>query len=198
MDTSKITKEYKPLIDSYLQEVVSESNEQLGDSLVDLLLKIERIRLDIPEDSVELNAAQDIKTLSKLANWQSDDPDLAIIQGVLNRLGKGQTEGGIDYLALAIKRRMEKLSKEQSRRASFPRKENPLKEIVKELVIKYPELTANQIATKLARLGSVNSAYSYEEWGEYFEPEDTTEKPIKKSTIARKWIPELKKNLLAK
>ena len=133
MDTSSIKKEFKPLIDHYLQEVVSESNEQLGDSLLDLLLKIERIRLHIPEDSVELNVAQDIHTLDKLSTWESDDPDLAIIQGVLNRLGKGQTQGGIDYLALAIKRRMEKISIEQSRRAGFPRKESPLKEIVKEL-----------------------------------------------------------------
>jgi hypothetical protein len=195
MDTSKITKEYKPLIDRYLQEVVSESNEQLGDSLVDLLLKIERIRLHISEDSVELNAAQDIKTLDKLSTWQSDDPDLAIIQGGLNRLGKGQTEGGIDYLALAIKRRLEKISTEQSRKASFPRKESPLKEIVEELVIDYPELTADAIVTKLILLGSVDSGYSYEEWGEYFEPEDTSEKTIKKSTITRKWIPAIKKKL---
>ena len=195
MDTSNIKKEFKPLIDHYLQGVVSESNEQLGDSLVDLLLKIERIRLHIPEDSVELNAAQDIKTLDKLSIWQSDDPDLAIIQGVLNRLGKGQTEGGIDYLALAIKRRLEKISTEQSRKASFPRKESPLKEIVKELVIDYPELTAELLAIKLARLGSSFSGYRYDEIEEYFEPEDTSEKPIKKSTITRHWIPELKKKI---
>lgn len=195
MDTSSIKKEFKPLIDHYLQEVVSESNEQLGDSLLDLLLKIERIRLHIPEDSVELNVAQDIHTLDKLSTWESDDPDLAIIQGVLNRLGKGQTQGGIDYLALAIKRRMEKISIEQSRRAGFPRKESPLKEIVEELVIDNPTLSAELLAIKLARLGSSLSGYSYDENGEYFEPEDTSEKSIKKSTITRHWIPAIKKKI---
>lgn len=100
-------------------ETDCETNEQIADAIVDLILKRERIRRGVI-DSNEATIV-DQETITKLGSWNSADPEFAVLEKVFRQLAQGQGGDAVEYLKRSIELRAEKLSQKQSQSASAPR-----------------------------------------------------------------------------
>lgn len=100
-------------------ETDNETNEQIADAIVDLILKRERIRRGVI-DSHEATIV-DQETITRLGSWDSADPECAVLEKVFRNLAQGKGRYAVTYLKRSIELRAEKLSQKQSQTASAPR-----------------------------------------------------------------------------
>ena len=100
-------------------ETEGETNEQIADAIVDLILKRERIRRGVI-DSHE-GTIVDQETITRLGSWDSSNPEFAVLEKVFRQLAQGQGGLAVEYLKRSIELRAEKISQKQSQSASAPR-----------------------------------------------------------------------------
>ncbi|MFT7243916.1 MAG: hypothetical protein ACI82A_001264 [Candidatus Azotimanducaceae bacterium] len=93
----------------------------------------------------------DEETIDMCAVWDTDDPDLALIQKVLNRLADGRGERGVTLLKDAIIAAAEKFSAEQRERATGRRTgpKHVVAVLIIELVTDNQEIDVNTLRHKI-------------------------------------------------
>ena len=127
-------------------EQPGESDAQIAEELVHLILERERLRRGVVGDTPEGDAV-DAETLTKMAGWDSDDPELLTAEKALRRFATGR---GADGVAL-LKRAKQAATDEARRRASKPRKPSPLNELIERLMRAKPKMSANELVEELDR-----------------------------------------------
>lgn len=100
-------------------EADGETNEQIADAIVDLILKRERIRRGVNDPNEATIVDQETST--KLGSWDSADPEFAVLEKVFRQLAQGNGGDAVAYLKRSIELRADKLSRKQSQSASAPR-----------------------------------------------------------------------------
>jgi hypothetical protein len=138
-------------------------------------------------------------TLARLNLFDSNDPSLAVFEKVLRRLIHCDGERAIVYLKNSIEQKQQQISAEQSRRASTPRDEHPLKIVLREIIQKEPNKTAKEYLTALIvyvkeKGLSMNGLCIYNELDQEFSFEEPRISTIKTSTIERKWVSSILNN----
>ena len=100
-------------------ETDGETNEQIADAIVELILKRERIRRGVIDSNEE--TIVDHETITRLGSWDSSNPEFAVLEKVFRQLAQGNGGDAVAYLKRSIELRAEKVSQKQSQTASAPR-----------------------------------------------------------------------------
>lgn len=186
------------LFDKFVgREVANESDEKIGDDLLELILSIGRLLAGVEDGTAESRHQQDLITLNRLAQFDNDNSELAVAQIVFNRLGIQKTTKAAQYLKDSIERRQKAFSETQSRRSKSRNRVHPYKAVVGEMVDVYCSLSAKEIVTQLIKAAppSTSDLYFYHcESGDEFIFEGSAHNTLKVRTI-HNWISEFKKAL---
>lgn len=160
-------------------EVSGETDDDIGNAILDLILQRERLRRGVP---IIEHAEVDRETLEKLANCtDSDDPLIASTVGlVFERLARGRQEDGVKLLKALIEAKQRNLSEQQRLKATTPRRKHPVDELIREILKKDPKITVTQLLSKLTQSGEYR-VFRIDE-GEIV-PTDESFKPIKISGL---------------
>ena len=121
-----------------------ESDAQIAQELVHLILERERLRRGVNEGTPE-GAAVDAETLTRMAKWDSDNPALLPTEKALRRFATGRGADGVALLKRAITDRQASISLEQRRRASRPRKRDPLQALIEGIVATRPKISEKEL-----------------------------------------------------
>jgi hypothetical protein len=124
-----------------------ETDEQVTAAVIEWILQRERMRHQVVADTDDADKV-DQKTIQKLRDWDSDDPDMFAVEKILRRLADGR---GKDAMSL-IRRLQENarlLSEEMRRRASVPRKLHPVDELIEQIVKRQPTISEKLLLRKL-------------------------------------------------
>ena len=190
--------QFLPAIQDFLhKEFDGQTDQDIANDLLELILELARVRENVNSLTPDATKLFDQVTLSRLNRFDSDDPNLAVFEKVLHRLIHCDGERGIVYLKDSIRLKQQQISAEQSRRASTPRDEHPLKTVLREIINQDPNLRAKEYLNKLivyveekgrgmaviCRYCSTDNAFLYE---------DQTINTITSSTVERKWVSEIK------
>jgi hypothetical protein len=126
-----------------------ESDTQIADAILDHILQRERLRRGVVDGTAEADAV-DNETLTKMAEWDTDDVALSNIEKFLRRLAKGRGVDAITFLKKVITNRQQAVSDEQRRRASTPRERNPLDKLIENIIAKDPSISAKELIDALS------------------------------------------------
>jgi hypothetical protein len=121
-----------------------ESDAQIADAILDHILERERLSYGVVDGTPEAEVV-DNATLTKMVDWDSDDPALSYIEKVLRRLAIGRDVDAVTLLKRAITDRQQAVSDEQRRRASTPRKVDPLDKLIENIVANTPSISAKEL-----------------------------------------------------
>jgi hypothetical protein len=80
-----------------------------------------------------------------MAKWDSDNPALLPTEKALRRFATGRGADGVALLKRAITGRQESISLEQRRRASRPRKRDPLQALIEGIVATRPKISEKEL-----------------------------------------------------
>lgn len=127
-----------------------ESNAQLAEAMLNLILRCERARHHVVDDTLEAKAL-DITTLTTMREWDSDTPALLIVEKALKRLSSGRGTDALTLLERAITDRQKAASTEQRRRASTPRKKDSLTDLIEQIVRIKPAISCKELERALRR-----------------------------------------------
>lgn len=141
-------------------EIDGETDEQIADAIVDLILKRERIRRGVTDPNEVF--AVDRETLTRAGSWDSSNPEFAVLEKVFRQLAQGNGGGAVAYLKRSIELRAEKLSQKQSQSASAPRpnRRSTVLIAIDEIVQTNPSIKKNDALHQLKRhplISEVNS-----------------------------------------
>jgi hypothetical protein len=126
----------------------NESDAQIADAILDHILERERLSYGVVDGTPEAEVVNNA-TLTKMVEWDSDDPALSHIEKVLRRLAIGRDVDAVTLLKRAITDRQQAVSDEQRRRASMPRKADPLQQLIEQMVRKRPEISRKELERAL-------------------------------------------------
>ena len=121
----------------------------MGGAILDYILKRERLRHQVMNQPA-LWPNVDIDTVHKLYSWDTNDPNLQLIQNVLRRLSVGREFDAVTLLKAAVQSKLDSFSKQQSNIAKMPRKPSPLQERIEGIVKRNPDITNAELVDKLA------------------------------------------------
>jgi hypothetical protein len=121
-----------------------ESDTEIADAILDHILQRERRRRGVVDGTPEADAV-DKATVTKMSEWDTDDPELAYLEKALRRLAVGRGIDAVTLLKRAITDRQQAVSDEQRRRASTPRESHPLEKLIESIVAKNPSISAKEL-----------------------------------------------------
>jgi hypothetical protein len=121
-----------------------ESDAQIADAILDHILERERLSYGVVDGTPEADAV-DKATVTKMSEWDTDDPELAYLEKALRRLAIGRTIDAVTLLKRAITDRQQAVSDEQRRRASTPRESHPLDKLIESIAAKNPSISAKEL-----------------------------------------------------
>lgn len=127
----------------------TESDASLGASTLEFIFRYVRLQHGVLKQP-EKWPAIDADTLNKLFTWDSNDPDLQIIQNVLKRFSVGREVDAVTLLKAAVQSKIDALSKRQSKIAKTPRQSSPLQERIEAFVKINPDITEQEVIEKFA------------------------------------------------
>jgi hypothetical protein len=127
-----------------------ETDEETAEAIVGLILERERLRQGVAGGTTDGHAV-DKRTLSKMAEWDSDDPSMLTLEKVFRRLANGRGIDAVVLLKRAITDRQRAVSEEQRRRASAPRRQHPVQVLVEQIVALNPAISAKKLERALRR-----------------------------------------------
>lgn len=134
-------------------ELPGESEDDIGRALLDYVLKRERLRHGVADNSPAA-AQRDMQTLQEMTTWDSDNPGLLVAEKALRRLASEQLPEAVNLLKAAIDARVQATSEAQSRRAQAPRRKNPVDDLIEEIVAGKPGISENELYRALrAQIG---------------------------------------------
>lgn len=150
------TKQQQSLADRLLElekqfsdeEPLNESDSQVADAILDHILERERLSYGVVDGTPEAGAV-DNATLTKMSEWDTDDPAMLHIEKVLRRLAIGRGADAVTLLKRAITARQQAVSDEQRRRASLPRKVDPLQQLIEQIVRSRPKISCKELERAL-------------------------------------------------
>jgi hypothetical protein len=125
-----------------------ESDAQIADAILDHILERERLSHGVVDGTPAADAI-DNATLTKMSEWDSEDPALLHVEKVLRRLAIGRGIDAVTLLKRAMTDRQQAVSDEQRRRASMPRKADPLQQLIEQIVRKRPKLSCKELERAL-------------------------------------------------
>lgn len=142
------------LNDEFLRgEVPGESEDDVGSALLDHVLKRERLRHGV-DDNSPAAVQLDVQTLQIMATWDSDNPGLLVAEKALRRLASKQRAEAVKLLKAAINARIQAISDAQSRKAQEPRRKNPVDDLIEEIVTRKPGISEKELFRALrAQIG---------------------------------------------
>lgn len=142
------------LNDEFLRgEVPGESEDDVGSALLDHVLKRERLRHGV-DDNSPAAVQLDVQTLQRMATWDSDNPGLLVAEKALRRLASKQRAEAVKLLKAAINARIQAISDAQSRKAQEPRRKNPVDDLIEEIVTRKPGISEKELFRALrAQIG---------------------------------------------
>lgn len=127
----------------------TESDASLGASMLEFIFRYVRLQHEVLEQPDKWPAI-DFDTLNKLFTWDSNDPDLQIIQNVLKRFSVGREVDAVTLLKAAVQSKKDALSKRQSKIAKTPRQSSPLQKRIEAFVKINPDITEQEVIEKFA------------------------------------------------
>lgn len=126
-----------------------ESDGEIAEAMLEFTLKRERVRHNV-SDNTDQAAALDQATIEKMRSWDSDDPDMMVLEKVFRRIATGQGSEGITLLKKAIESKAEAISASQRKRASSPRRLHPVDNLIKNLVAANPSISCKELLRSLS------------------------------------------------
>ena len=126
----------------------AEGDEEMGGAILDYILKRERLRHQVMNQPA-LWPNVDIDTVHKLYSWDTNDPDLQLIQNVLRRLSVGREFDAVTLLKAAVQSKLDSFSKQQSKIAKMPRSPSGLQARIEEIVARNRSITRTELVEKL-------------------------------------------------
>jgi hypothetical protein len=121
-----------------------DSDTQIADAMLDHILQRERLRRGVVDGTPEADAV-DRATITTMSGWDTDNPELAYLEKVLRRLAIGRGVDAVALLKRAITDRQKAVSDEQRRRASLPRKADPLQQLIEQMVRSRPGISRKEL-----------------------------------------------------
>jgi hypothetical protein len=143
--------------DQHLQQLESEfvRSEQLGESdediaraLLEFILKRERLRLGVDGDEL-LAQKVDNQTLTKMSEWDSDDPMLSTVEKVFRKIATGQGTSAVLLLKAAVNAKIQAISDEQRRKAQTPKRANPVNVLIEQMVTRNQTISVKELLRAL-------------------------------------------------
>ncbi len=125
-----------------------ESDGELAAAIIAFVLERERLRRGVAGETPSGDAV-DKETLSKMAAWDSDDPAMLALEKVFRRLASGREKDAIALLKRVIIDRALAVSQAQRRRASTPRHQHPVQELIERIVANRPNASAKELEKAL-------------------------------------------------
>ena len=156
---------------AFLQrERSSQTDLEVANAALEWILKRERVRHRV-DDRTDAAKQVDMLTISRMKQWDSNDPAMSTTEKILRRLAEGRGEDAI-VLVRALQEKAQAVSSEMQRRAKAPRKQHPINELLENLVRTAPRLSEKIALRKLTAMagGDVVAKVT----NEYIEPYDTT------------------------
>ena len=86
-----------------------------------------------------------------MAEWDTDDPALSHLEKALRRFASGRGVDAVTLLKRAITTRQQAVSDDQRRRASMPREQDPLDQLIESIVAEIPNISAKELYRALYR-----------------------------------------------
>lgn len=178
------------IFDAFLaDEAPFESIEQLATSAWELILQVWRDIHQAPTN--EEHPEIDRRLTQLIEQWDSDDPNLAIIEKMIKRLAEGRGKEAIEYVERSIKNKSEEFSKLQSSKARKPRNRDKLTPLINEIAANNPDRSNSELARDLKKYDKAGVITSIED-GEIWL--DGVMQPIKLSGIDDRIARAKKKN----
>ncbi len=125
-----------------------ESDIEIAEAIIRLVIERERLRSGVTAGTSS-GVAVDMQTLTKMAGWDSDDPAMLALEKVFRRLATGRGKDAISLLKRVIIDRALAASQAQRRRASTPRHQHPVQELIERIVTSRPNASAKELEKAL-------------------------------------------------
>ncbi len=132
-----------------------QSPQTLADAAVELIVARERLRAGVADDPV-LALLVDQRTLSKMQQWDSSDPEMSTLEKVLRRLAGGRGVDALQLIEATIEARKKALSISQSAKAKRPRRQHSIKLLIDDIVAADPTITEHLLLWKLKRMSGID------------------------------------------
>ncbi len=161
-------------------EQPDETDDEVAAAALEWILKRERVRYRVTEDgSAALKV--DALTIQKMLDWDSDDPEMSTVEKVLRRLAEGRGSSAMT-LVRYLQEKAHRISDEMRRRASVPREQHPVNDLIEQFVRQDPTISKKLLLRKLESEvgGDVISAITD---GGFIEPFDTDYPKLKVSGL---------------
>ena len=150
------------ILDQFLaNENQSQSHDQLATSAWKLTLQIWRDIHQLPTDAEHPEIDRRLTQL--IEQWDSDDPNLVIVEKLIKRLAEGRGKEAIEFIELSIKNKSEEFSKEQSARARKPRNHDKLTPLINEIAANNPDRPNSELARELEKYDRDGIIYCIED-----------------------------------
>lgn len=134
--------------DFITQEVIGETDDDIANAILDLTLKIERVRHHVTVGSLEAETI-DEQTIEKMTTWDSDDPDMSTLEKVFRRIADGRGLDGVDLLKKAIRSKAQAASDSQRKKAQAPRRQHPVDELIEQIISERPGASAKEVLREI-------------------------------------------------
>lgn len=144
----------KPLLQAFVdRDKPGESNADVADAILNLILEHERLRHRVSAKSAQAKEV-DALTLKRLASWDSNDPSMSTTEKVFKRLAKGRGSDGVALFKLAIEQKVLALGKAQKERSLLPRqsRRQPMSALVEQILLKDSSISENRLFHEIRRL----------------------------------------------
>ncbi len=175
-----------------------ESDAQIAEELVHLILERERLRRGVNEGTPE-RAAVDAETLTRMAKWDSDNPALLPTEKALRRFATGRGADGVALLKRAITDPKQAASDEARRRALMPRKSktsSQLNKLIDDIVATCPTISVYELLRRLRKQIGHGVIQAINDTEITFEDEESM--PVKRSALKDRLSRAKKKNRKAR
>lgn len=157
-------------------EQLGESDEDIARALLEFILKRERLRLGVDADEL-LAQKVDHQTLTKMSEWDSDDPMLSTVEKVFRKMATGQGTSAVLLLKAAVKAKIQAISDEQRRKAQTPKRANPVNVLIEQMVTRNQAISVKELLRALH--GQIGQGVIDDIDDEYITPADGNFEEIK-------------------
>ena len=157
-------------------EQLGESDEDIARALLEFVLKRERLRHGIDGNELLVQKV-DIQTLTKMTEWDSDDPMLSTVEKAFRKMATGQGTSAVRLLKAAVNAKIQAISNEQRRKAQTPKRANPVNSLIEQIVTRNPAISMKELLRTLH--GQIGQGVIDDIDEEYITPADGKFEEIK-------------------
>lgn len=170
-------KEIEQLYEAFIKrERPVETAAEIAVELIDLILERERIRRRI-DPNLPNTEEVDSQTLTSMVDWDTDDPNLLVAEKVFRRLASGQGAEAVDLLKASVDSKAKAISDDQRRKAQIPKRANPVKALIEQIVFSNPAISMKELIRVLH--GQIGKGVIADIDNEYITPADGKAKELK-------------------